>query len=93
MAECGPEGRHYKMLKEISDHQSNSTALNVTDGSYRTSAENPVSKRTTRGWKLLMGWIDGSTDWVNLSEVKEACPVQLAEYTIAKVKAHEPVGP
>jgi len=55
VAECDPEGRQYKMLKEISDHQKDSTALNVADGSYITSAGNPVVKKTTRGWKLLMG--------------------------------------
>ena len=90
VAECDPEGPQYKMLKEISDHQKDSTALNVADGSYITSAGNPVAKRTTRGWKLLMEWTDGSMDWVKLSEVKEAYPVQMAEYAVANTIAHEP---
>ncbi len=90
VAECDPEGRQNRMLREISDHQNDNTALNVADGSYFTRAGNTVSKKATRGWKLLMEWVDGSMDWVKLSEVKEAYPVQLAEYTMANGMDHEP---
>ena len=90
VSECDPDGRQYRMLKEISDHRKNNTALIVADGSYRTRAGNLVPKRTTKGWKLLMEWVDGSMDWVKLSEVKEAYPVQLAEYAVANGIDHEP---
>jgi len=49
-----------------------------------------VSKRTTKGWKLLLEWVDGSMDWVRLAEVKEAYPLQLAEYAVANGIADEP---
>ena len=74
VSECDPDGRQYRMLKEISDHRKNNTALNVADGSYRTRAGNLVHKCTTKGWKLLIEWIDGSMDWVRLAEMKEAYP-------------------
>jgi len=90
VSECDPEGRQYKLLKEISDHRKDNTALNVADGSYRTRAGNPVPKRTTKGWKLLLEWVDGSMDWVRLAEVKEAYPLQLAEYAVANGIANEP---
>jgi len=32
VSECDPEGRQYKLLKEISDHRKDNTALNVADG-------------------------------------------------------------
>jgi len=54
VSECDPEGRQYRMLREISDHRKDANALNMADGSYRTRAGNPVPKRTTRGWKLLI---------------------------------------
>jgi len=54
VSECDPEGRQYRMLREISDHRKDSTALNVADSSYRTRAGNPAPKRTTKGWKLLI---------------------------------------
>jgi len=90
VSECDPEGRQYRLLREISDHRKKADALNVADGSYRTRAGNPVPKRTTRGWKLLLEWIDGSMDWVKLSEVKESYPIQLAEYAVANGISHEP---
>ena len=47
-------------------------------------------KKITRGWKLLIEWKDDSMDWVRLSEVKEAYPLQLAEYAVANNIAHDP---
>jgi len=90
VSECDPEGRQYRLLREISDHRKNADALNVADGSYRARTGNPVPKRTTRDWKLLLEWIDGSMDWVELSEVKESYPIQLAEYAVANGISHEP---
>jgi len=90
VSEYDPEGQQYRMLREISDHRKDVNALNVADGSYRTRAGNPVPKRTTKGWKLLLEWIDGSMDWVRLAEVKEAYPLQLAEYAVANGIANEP---
>jgi len=49
VSECDPEGRQHRMLREISDHRKDNTALNVADGSYRTRAGNLVPKRTTKG--------------------------------------------
>ena len=62
----------------------------MADGSYRTQAGNLVPKRTTKGWKLLIEWANGSMDWVRLAEMKEAYPVQVAEYAVANGIAHEP---
>jgi len=64
VTDCDSEGHEYKLLREISDHRKDNTALDVADGSYRTRAENPIPRRTTRGWKLLLEWVDRSMDWV-----------------------------
>jgi len=90
VSECDPEGRQYRMLREISDHRKDNTALNVTDGSYRTRAGNLVPKSSAKGWKLLIEWVDGSMNWVRLAEMKEAYPVQVAEYALANGISHEP---
>jgi len=55
-----------------------------------TSAGNPVSKRTTRGWHILVEWRDGSMTWHRMADIKESYPVQLAEYAIANKINHEP---
>jgi len=90
VSECDPEGRQYRMLREISDHRKDNTALNVAGGSYRTRVGNPMPKRTTEGWKLLIESVDGSMDWIRLAEIKDAYPVQVAEYVLANGIAHEP---
>ncbi len=90
ITECDPEGRHYKFFKEISDHRKHKTALNVADGSFVTSAGNPVSKRTTKGWHMFIEWRDGSMNWHKLADFKDSYPVQLAEYAVANGIDHEP---
>ena len=68
VSECDPEGRHYRLFKEISDHRKDSTALNVADGSYVTRTGNSISKKTTRGWHVLVEWRDGSMNWHRLAD-------------------------
>ena len=90
ITECDQDGRHYKLFKEISDHRKDATALSVAEGSYLTRAGNPISKRTTRGWHILIEWRDGSMDWHRLVDIKDSYPVQLAEYAVANKINHEP---
>ena len=90
VAKCDPEGYQYRIFKEISDHRKDGNAFNVADGSYVTRAGNPVSKKTTKGWYILMEWRDGSMDWHRLSDIKNAYPVQHAEYAIANRIEDEP---
>ncbi len=89
ITECDQDGRHYKLFREISDHRKDSTALNVAQGSFMTSAGNPVSKKTTRGWHILVEWRDGSMTWHRMADIKESYPVQLAEYAVSNKIDHE----
>eukprot|EP01082_Thalassiosira_pseudonana_P011160 g10259.t1 g10259 contig4:1534300-1534839(+) len=50
----------------------------------------PSIRNSTAGWKLCCQWLDGSTSWVRLSEIKESHPVQVAEYAVAAGIDHEP---
>ena len=47
-------------------------------------------KRTTKGWTLLVHWKDGSQDWIPLKDMKDAYPVQVAEYAVANKIADAP---
>jgi hypothetical protein len=45
---------------------------------------------TTKGWKLLIEWLDGTMDWLPLKDLKESYPVQVAEYAVANKIAEQP---
>jgi hypothetical protein len=84
------EGRQHLVISEISDHRKNATALSVADGFTISSNGNKVPKKTTQGWELLIEWKDGTSDWIALRDVKDANPVELAEYAVANKIDHEP---
>ena len=46
--------------------------------------------RTSRGWKLLVEWKEGVSDWIPLKDLKESYPVQVAEYAVANNLETEP---
>ena len=53
-AQIDDEGRQFSILKEIVDHRSNNSAIQISDGWTTTSKGNRSCKRTTRGWELLV---------------------------------------
>jgi hypothetical protein len=66
------------LAKAIIDHKSeDGTAVRKDDG-FETTNDGGWRRNqcTTRGWKLLVTWKDGSTSWVPLKDLKESFPVQ-----------------
>jgi hypothetical protein len=62
------EGHHHVLLKVIVDHKSDGTAAKADDG-YIVSANGSKTRRlTTKGWKLLVAWKDGSVSWEPLKD-------------------------
>ena len=54
------QGRNLMLLHEITDHSTDGKAVTKDDG-YNTSSNcNRIPKVTTKGWKLLCHWKDGS---------------------------------
>ncbi len=47
-------------------------------------------RKTTKGWFLCCEYKDGTTEWRRLVELKEAYPIQMAEYAVANKIDHEP---
>ena len=69
------------MFKEIIDHDwDDDAALNedVDD-----SGECKHSSKTTKGWHIQVEMADDSTHWLPLRDVKDANPVEMAEYAVA----------
>ena len=82
-AQCDNEGRMHTILKEITDHRKDSTAIEIANGFMHTKRGKRTPKTTTKGWLLLCLWKDGSSDWVDLKHLKDSNPIELAEYAVA----------
>ena len=35
---------------------------------------------TKKGWEICVLWMDGSTDWIALKDLKQSYPIELAEF-------------
>jgi hypothetical protein len=89
-AQCDDEGRRHAVLKEITDHKKDNTAVDIARGFVSTKKGARIPKTTTRGWKLLCQWKDGSSDWIDLKYLKDSNPIELAEYAVANRIQEEP---
>ncbi len=87
---CDDEGRRHAVLQEITDHKKDRTAVDMPNGYTTTRKGRRNPKTTTKGWKLLCQWHDGSSDWIDLKHVKDSNPIQLAEYAVANRIQEEP---
>ena len=47
-------------------------------------------RQTTKGWKLLVRWKNGETNWLSLKDLKESEPVRTAEHAVANKLTYEP---
>lgn len=56
-------------LSEIVDHMCN-------------NSETDQSQHTTKGWKFLVAWKDGSTSYVPLREMKNSYPLETVDYAV-----------
>ena len=84
------DGTTISILEEILDHKKDDTALSRPEGRAYRKGGSSKPKKTTRGWKFLIRLKDQSTNWVKLKNLKEANPVELAEYAQAHGLMEEP---
>ena len=75
--------RRLQAMQEIIHHKKNDSALRYDEAYYSTKT-GLKPKRTTKGWRLLFEWKDGSSTWVRLADLKDAYPVQVADYATKK---------
>jgi hypothetical protein len=59
-AQVHSEGNQYLLLHEITDHQSDNSAIPISEGTVRSANQSQKPKKTTRGWFLLVQWREGS---------------------------------
>ena len=94
-AELNDQGEQMLLLKEIVDHKKDASAVHIDDGFVNQDKKgkqggNVHRRITTKGWKLLVEWKDGSSSWLPLKDLKNSHPMQTAQYAVANKLASEP---
>jgi hypothetical protein len=84
------DGYNFDYLYEIVGHRKDETAVSKENG-FVASKSN-VKKRviTTKGWNLKVQWENGEQSWIKLKDIKEANPIEVAEYAIRNKIDSEP---
>ena len=77
-------------MSEIVDHRTTGQEIRQQDAFVTTRTGTKRRRETTKGWEILVEWKDGSTTWVQLKDLKESYPVQLAEYAVQARISEEP---
>lgn len=78
------DGFHVRKFECILEYRFDDTAVLKKDMQAIDKDGRKRLRQTTRGWKLLVKFQDGSTEWFDLKDLKEAYPVELAEYAKAE---------
>lgn len=78
------EGHSFSIFEEIIGHKKDDSAISTDE----LSDDKPYF--TTKGWKFLISWKDGTSSYVPLREMKKTYPLQTAEYAVSHGLAHEP---
>ena len=89
-AQIDDEGNHHVLFREIIDFRTNGKQVLQQDAFITTQTGTRRRRETTIGWELLVQWKDESTTWVSLKDMKEAYPIQTAEYAVQARIAEEP---
>ena len=89
-AQIDENGNRFVMIDEIVDHRRNDSAVSIDDAFFVTSQGTRQRRRTTKGWELLVQCKEGSSNWIALKDLKEAYPVEIAEYSIGNRIQNEP---
>ena len=90
-AQVDQEGNRHVLFSEITDHRFDGSQLTQAEAIVTNKHGNKRRKETTKGCELLALWKDGSTTWVALKDMKDAYPVQTAEYAAENKLSQEPV--
>ena len=89
-AQVDDEGHEFLLMRKIVEHKKDGTAM-ARDDMFVCSPNGQMRGCiTTKGWKLLVKWKDGSASWEPLRNLKELNPVEVAGYTIMNKIAEEP---
>ena len=78
------DGYSMQLMQVIVDYKcDDSVAVQMADQYVYMKSGQKCLCESTRGWKLLVHWKDGSKSWINLSEMKESHPIETTEFAKA----------
>ena len=83
-------GYKHLEVQDITRHHRNDDAVHADESHVKDKSGRRHRRITTKGWDFRINWQDGTTSWIPLSDMKEAVPVQIAEYAIANKIEKEP---
>jgi hypothetical protein len=89
-AQIDDEGNRHVLFQEIIDNRTTGKQVLQQDAFVTTRTGTRRQRETTIGWEMLVQWKDLSTTWVSLKDMKEAYPIQTAEYAVQARIAEEP---
>jgi hypothetical protein len=81
--QCDTEGRHYNLMEGIVDHKTYGHVVERAD-MYIKHGSNKQGVKKPKVWHLCVEWIDGTTSWERLVDIKESNPVEVDEYAFVK---------
>ena len=84
------EGREILAFQEIIGHRANKAAMTKENGFIEHANGHRKPKKTTHGWEIEVEFRDSTTTWMSLRDVKEANPIELAEYAVGNNIDDEP---
>ena len=85
------EGHQQLIFREIINHHKGEDSIPISKGTTTTHGGQSWPVITTKGWELKVKWVDGTSSWLQTCEVKNANPVETAEYAVAAKIDQEPV--
>ena len=81
-AQIDEEGNGHVLMDEITDHQFDKAAVKSQEAFVTTSYGTKRRRQKTQGFSLCIKRRNGYTPWVAWKDIKEAHPVQLADYSV-----------
>jgi hypothetical protein len=88
--QCDPYGNQYLLLDQLIDHRSTDRAVALPDQVVHRKDGKTYRRKMTTGLQLCCQWMDGSTSWEAVRDLKESHLVQVAENAKTHTIDHEP---
>ena len=90
LAQMDDESHRHLMVDEMLDVKTDKDAVPKERGLRANHHGTTTRVRTLKGWHVLARCKGGMTEWVELKDMKESDPVEMAEFAVASQIQHEP---